>query len=257
MIDAETQNQLNKITARLEALEKKPARLIYPLDNDSKKAIEIETDKFMLSKIFDLIWKKSFHFLTMFDSIGGWDNTAGTTQVSGSKVLFTTGATSGNSATQQKTPADQKMLNFSRKIYFRTAFQVAATSAQTGYLVLGKAVNATGDKYFGFKFINGSLYGCASNNGISNEQTKLLQSISASTVYEVEARYLPGDKILFFVNATPAASEPSGSITSGIPNNTDAVVTNLAYMSITTNENVAKTMEVSYFEMMQFINITL
>lgn len=218
-------------------------QLNLPLDQQSKKIIEKTVDEFLEDKIFDLIWKKTFHWTTFFESLDGF-STSGTVTVDEDDVLLTTGASDGDSANIIKTPSWQGLITFSQQSYWRTAIEVSSVAAVTKYLIVGGLASGS---YYGFKIVDDSLKGVSYDG--STEKTVDLLTISTST-YNIEARYLPRNKIIFLVE-----SAERGVITENLPSPADVANAKLFEFKVTTNENVAKSMQVSFFEYLQSRNI--
>ena len=230
-------------------------QLVYPLDDNSKEVINKTIDEFLKDKIFDLVWKKLTHWFLAFESLDGYtqSNSAGSSiSIDGNDVVLLTGGTSGNFSTLTKDPFWQGLLTFSQQSNMRSSFILAdggggSISNFTFYMTIG---NATADnKYYGFKIANGNLYGVTSDG--TTENSVLLQTIAFSQTYNIEARYTPSEKVIFFVNAVE-----KGVSGSNIPTtNSTTASAQFMYIKITTNENVSKTLQVSYFEYLQFRNI--
>ena len=219
------------------------SQLNLPLDQQSKKIIERTVDEFLKDKVFELIWKHTFHYITFFESFDGF-STSGTATIDKDDVQLTTGATSGNSANIVKTPAWQGLVTFSQQSYWRTTISVSTVTAVTKYFVVGSLASGS---YYGFKIVDDSLKGVSYDG--TTEKTVDLATISTGT-YNLEARYLPSNKIIFLVNAAE-----SGVITQNLPLPVVTVNVNFFEFKITTNANAAKTMQFSFFEYLQSRNI--
>src|SRR3972149_562373 len=230
-------------------------QLVYPLDDNSKEVINKTIDEFLKDKIFDLVWKKLTHWFLAFESLDGYtqSNSAGSSiGIDGNDVVLLTGGTSGNFSTLTTDPFWQGLLTFSQQSNMRSSFILAdggggSISNFTFYMTIGSAT--AGNKYYGFKRANGNLYGGTSDG--TTENSVLLQTIAFSQTYNIEARYTPSEKVIFFVNAVE-----KGVSGSNIPTtNSTTASAQFMYIKITTNENVSKTLQVSYFEYLQFRNI--
>ena len=216
----------------------------YPPSVDFKQAVDATLTEKLPDRIFDLVWKKTFHYSTFFESIDGFTKTAGTTLTNDQYITFLTTNVSGNTQSLEKKPLYQGLITFSQKSYFRSDLYFVNNTAQTIYLIVGQK---TGDAY-GFKVINGTIYG-VSRNG-SNETTISLGSITAGDDMNLEARYYPNDKVIFLTD-----SVEKGSLTTNLPSPAEAASQFLFYADITTNEAVAKEIRMSFFEYQQFRNI--
>lgn len=230
-------------------------QLKYPLDQTSKRIIEQTIDETLEEKVFDMIWKRTIHWITFFESLDGFSATAdgaGTiAQSSGADIIFTTGATSGNANELVKQPAEQGLLTFSRKSNMRTGMLVGQITDQTVYLVAG---GLSSGSYYGFKITNATLYGVVSNG--TTESTVSLATIAASTVYALEARYEPKSKVVFYVDAVERGIIQH-SVAAPLPlaDESSTASIRLLDIKITTNAAAAKVMQVSFFEYLQHRNI--
>jgi len=230
----------------------KAQQLQLPLDQATQQIIGIAINNYLMNNLQDLLWRKVLSWLTLFDSLSGY-TTTGTAAVSGSALTLTIGSTSGNSASAQKLPAQQNLLDYSKRIFFRCS-ATPATSNATHYIVVGQAINTTGDQYFGFKIVNGALYAVVSNNGTSNE---LLVEIATSVSGQInlEARYFPqSSKIMFFYDQTIQNTEPACVISNPavLP---IGLFSSIFHAFVKTTTNSAATLVLSYFEFMQQLNI--
>jgi len=249
----ELQRQLNELQQRVDSIDAQ--RLSYPLDANSRSVLERVTDDFLLDKVFDLTWKKMFHYLTTFESINTTNSGFGVVAVGGSvtadgtQVTISTGGTSSNSAEVYKRPFNFGPSSFNQKSNFRTAIDLSASTNQTVYIIVGK----TGaNDYYGFKVVNGNLYGVTKDG--TTENAVLLQTVTSSTIYNIEARYVPGVKVSFYVDAiykgTSTVNLPRPYVSGSV-----VVNKNLFDILVTTNENAIKTLTVSFFEFLQFRNV--
>lgn len=261
-IVAKNQHRLKKVEDWVES--KKRNQLKYPLDDDSEKLIFREIKSYIANNILDIFARKVLHYLTFFESITGYTQ-AGTVAADGQKVLITTTNVNGNIAYILKEPRDVKytdsssnangLLDFGLIGFCKYGFQIADVTNVTAYLVAGKAIlNATGDKYYGFKIVNSTLYAVASNNGTGSEQTLSLGTISAGTVYVVEARLYPNNKIIFFLNPTNPDPSPKAVLTDTTKFPTGQVTT-LHSVAVQTNAAVTKSIEASFVQIFQALTL--
>ena len=219
------------------------SQLKKPLDKQSQNIIEQTVDKFLEDKIHKILWKRTFHYSTFFESLDGF-GTSGTVTVDKDDVLLTTGAVSGNVSNIKKQPAWQGLISFSLKSYFRTTVSLGSVANVTEYIIVG---SLDGGSYYGFKIVNATLYGVSYDG--TTESTKELKTITASN-YNLEARLLPRNKIVFFVEAAE-----HGTLYDNLPLLSSTPNIKLFEFNVTTNEDVAKTMQLSYFEYLQARNV--
>ena len=212
-------------------------QLIQSLKNNSQ----------FLTLLIDEIWRQMFSWSTFFESLDGYTQTlnGGSVSIDGTQIELQTGSTSGNYARLTKDPGWQGISTFYTTNMFRTAIVLGANTSQEIYIVFGDIDG----KYYGFKIIDGTLYGVV-NDG-TTETTTNLGSVSASTTYNLEAIYYPLTKILFYVNASSVYREPAGIITSGLMNPEATVNTHIMDIKITTNEGVNKSVQLSFWQFIQ------
>ena len=237
--------------------------LKYPPDPESQKSIEFSFDRFAVSKIMDLIWRKLFYYFTFFESADGYLVDSGTgggsAGVSDTGLSITTGATSGNDEFVAKRPSvavgsgtGNSILSWARNQRFRTDFAVDSVTSITAYLVRGATQNRTTDPYFGFKVVNNALQGVCRDNSTEGEVTIALATITAATKYAVEARFLPGDKIVFSIlNATTGLYEEKGVLSTKLPRSTTTINDTLMEYYLKTTAAGAKNLTISFFEYQQ------
>jgi len=222
-----------------------PGQLKYPLDGQSKKIIEKAVDEFIDQKVHSLIWKRTFHYVTFFESLDGFGTAGAVVTLDKDDLLLTTGGTENDAAYVVKTPAWQGMVTFSQKSYWRSSIVISSIANATTYFVVG-ALSA--GSYYGFKVVDDSLKGVSFDG--TTEKTVDLKTIEAATAYNIEARYLPSDKIVFFVN-----SVETGVISANLPSPAITTNVNLFELKIVTNEAAAKTIQLSFFEYLQSRNV--
>jgi len=217
----------------------------YPPSVDLKVAVDSVLDENLPDKIFDLIWKKTFHWITLFESLDGFNFTAGATQsTNGSYVELKTSSTLNNEVEINKQPAWQGLITFSQRSYFRTNISFTDITDQTIYATVG---NKGTTNYYGFKIVADALYGVSYDG--TTEKTILLQTITATT-FNLEARYLPSNKIVFLVD-----SVEKGTITVNLPIPVKTSNVQLMDIRIKTTATAVKTIQVSFFEYLQTRNV--
>lgn len=210
------------------------------------------SDELLSDKIFNIIWKKTFHWTTFFESLDGFFfNTGATQSTNGSYVQLATSAVLNNEVEVNKQPAYQGLITFSQKSYFRTSIDFLDTTNQTIYLTVG---NKDTTSYYGFKVVGDQLYGVTFDG--TTENSVLLKTIT-SGIYNLGAKYSPSDKVVFSVETSDTSSE-SGVSSSNLPN-PQSITPNVQLMDvrIKTTEAVAKTIRISFFEYLQARNILL
>lgn len=212
---------------------------------------------FLLTEGFDFMWKKSFRWTTFFEGLpncttdtanNGWGAVFGGTGsvANGSTgLLLTTGANSTDFVRVKKWPTYQKIINFQNVSFMRTSIGIVSgsTTSVTTYVVHG----GLGTKYYGFKVVGTSLYGVTYDG--TTENAVLLKTVAADTVYSLEARYYPANKVVFLIDG-----EQVGVSIANLPAATSAVVIELVDIRITTNTTAAREVWFSFFEYAQLLS---
>ncbi len=211
----------------------------------SEKAVTTTADA-----IFDVVWKKTFHWITFFESLDGYTKDGAT--LDAYQVLLATKAQAGARAYIQKSAAWQGLATFSERSYFRTSItmpkETTAAKQYVAYLTVGNPLGAGATEYYGFKINDGSLYGVASSLGAATEKQVLLASMT-DAIYNLETRYVPGKDIQFFVNPSVVNQSPKGTLPAVTLSS--GVNTMLFTASIETKNAVQKALQFSYFEYFQ------
>lgn len=220
-------------------------QLTYPLDEQSKKIIEKTVDGFLEQKVFDLIWKKTFHWLEIFDSLDGCHVVADASTIDYNNIAISTSDVNNNVAYVEKTPSWQGLITFAQGSNMRSGFVVSSVANATSYILVG---TTTTGSYYGFKIVNDSLKGVSFDG--TTEKTIDLMTIEASVEYQIEARYAPADKIIFLVNAVER-----GTIIENLPSRLEVVNVYPLHFSIKTTTTAVKTLQFSFWEYLQSRNI--
>ncbi len=224
----------------------------YPPSVDFERSVEEVLDKLLPNKIYDVYWKKLFPYQTFFESLDGFTNSG--VAIADAQLTFTTGASENDFARLLKQPDNHGFITFSQPSRFKTAFELAQVTNQTAYFFRGGDPSASNQGY-GFKVVDGTLYGVTIDSG-GTENAVSLQSVSADTEYEVEARYSPSDKVIFYVGSSAGSIvQEKGTSTTNLPSPSEVVNDLLFSVRIATNEDAAKVMYISYVQILQFRDV--
>lgn len=214
-------------------------------------AQQVASGKIDLSELFDLQWKRLFHWTTFFESLDGFVVSGVRPLLNGNNVVFGTESVPGSFSEIAKQPLWSGLMTFNQRSNFRTAFIVPAESLrnETAYIVAGDMY----DNFYGFKIVGKSLYGAVSNKGPSEEKLVLISSDLKNEPYNIEARYLPGQQAQFFWSGTGNISDPAASITdtARLPSPARVPSRSLMNVQIMTNDYTAKSLQISFFEYLQ------
>lgn len=247
--EQQLRNDLNSALQRITSLEafkaeKERVQVSFPSDIYSANTNSIMADRYLLDKILDLVWTKYFYYFSQFE-INPWAPfVTGTGIVTlDSGVLLQSGATSGSIGEAINQPIgypDLFFLTADTVQRFRVFFSMSTNANSTVYILRGQ----TGSAHYGFKIINGEIWGVCSNGGAESlVDTKM--TVDTTRTMEVEARLDPLKKVIFYVDRNER-----GGLASGIPTAFDA----LGDMQITSSAAGNKNITISSFEYIQARN---
>ncbi len=252
-----------------------------PLDPIDREILKKEISNILPDLVFDIAWNSFFHYSTIFEGFatsaplvdsagytidvsgeGGLDTKASVgaiASVTPNGIVLSTGTTNNNLAQIYRYPEPtlgtstvMPFLSWKNKSKFRTNFAVSSVANQTMYLVAGLDPTSNSLPFYGFKIVNGNLYGVCRKDA-SAETIILLQAISANTSYLVEARHDPVFKKVDFFVEVSGTMISRGSITNSgtIPDASNTNHNGLFFYSAQTNTTADKILTSSYFEYIQ------
>lgn len=266
-MDLETQSRLEKLEKGLAGAEKrledlKARQLTFPLDRVSVDTLSRAVDFFMLDKIYNLLWRKTFMYSTNFESLDGFYTTAGVTIDAGqanNAVALTTNGANGDLQELQRILAIGSFITFGLKSSFHTFIGLFQYTDQEVYVLAGEK---TISPFYGFKIVNGAIYGVVSPAGTASETTTLLYDTPpANRALFLEARYTPLEGVQFILRFLNAAATDMVEIVGGItdpaalPDVTEAVTVYLFDITIQATAAAVKQMDLSIFEYFQQRNV--
>ncbi len=240
--------ELQRQVAEISSIVSSPTMVNQYLDKKSKDIINTVVG----DSILDIAWTKYFYYSTFFESIDGYNNHndgSGATICTSQFVTMNTGATANSVVYLQKSPLDQNVLRWDREARVRFGAGFSPTANGTIYLSvgdfhnLGDAANAT---HYGFLIHNNALFGSCSFG--TAQSTVNLNTPVISQIFTLEARYLPGVRIDFFVD-----NLLKGSITTNLPTKEVATSVMPFFETYLTNGSDASSngMAISWFEYIQ------
>ncbi len=186
--------------------------------------------------------RNDFYWMTIFESLDGYDIALAT--IGAVSVTLETAATTSSQAKAIKNP----ILNFNgltwdkdRKI--RTKVRFFTNTNQSIWLISGDISTA---RHIGFKVLDGVLYGTVADG--TTESTLNCGSVSTSgNGVSLETRFETGVGAEFFVDDIS-----KGTITTNLPSGT-AFASRMIEFIVTTDENVAKKITFSFYELWQSV----
>ena len=215
-------------------------------------AQQVASGRIDLGELFDMQWKKLFHWQTLFETLDGFTVYADVKpMLTGNNLILSTGAFPGSLTEVSKQPTWFGLATFSERSNFRSAFAFpkASLKGETAYIVAGNLWS----NFYGFKIMDTALYGVSSNAGMDGEATVLLANNLEDKAYNIEARYLPNNRVDFHWSGSGDMSLPAGAMTNASRLPSVAVVPSNALMHIwvASREMAAKTLQISFFEYLQ------
>ncbi len=196
---------VTQIKARLETLERLYAsstatnRLTSTID---KKVIEDA----IKDSIIDIHWDDYLYFHTFFESIDGWTGggTGGIQLPAGTGITLQTGTTTNDHSYIKKNPATYTALSFTQESRFRSNFIMQDIVDQKMSIGIGDNgespfVITASSPHYGFRLEESILY-AVSGNGTSETAIATGVTITAGLAYQVEARFLPGYRVDYYVS---------------------------------------------------------
>lgn len=216
--------------------------LTYPLSGQDKSIIEQTVSDFLHEKILDVVWDDYFYWLTLFDSLEGWNGSGGPynwdltndpavdlgiqysnkgiSYISSGIIQVSAGPTAGAGTMIEKSPLNQPILSFDQKQRFRTQIKLVTTRKLTTYIRLGEITDppgTTAEKHFGFKIDETTLYGTC-GDGTASDASVTLQTVATGDDLLLEARLAPNEKIIFYTSTTGINGlKEAGTLTSPLP----------------------------------------
>ena len=238
-LDLQTEEEFKLLNPELGLLKREEPNLKYPLGATERLSIDISTTDMLM----DAAWNKYFYYSTFFESLDGFINSGtGSGVVSQAGIVLTTGATADNAWTINKAPEFQRIINWLKPQKMRSTLSINQTAGVTASIVTGLE---GADQHFGFKVINGTLYGVC---GETSQSTLVIGTVVAATNYDLEAHYLPGVRVSFYVN-----ENYFGDLNTNLPiGGTSGEKLELMEIKIKNTDGApAKILRVSFFEYIQ------
>lgn len=237
-------------------------QLYYPLDKSSVDVLSRALDKILPDKIFDLLWRKILTYQTTFESSVGFDR-SDVAQVGilsdGSAMRLNTKAIANDEQYLLKLPEAMFLYTFSTKSAFRSEIVLTTTDTalqnMEAYFIVGD--NVATFNYYGFRIRGNVLYGVSRNSGAPEAITTLKTSESDGLlhkdgIYRIEARYTPTQNVIFFVDGSQVgAISGANNLPDSSPTTT---VVDPLFITLTTLDNVVKTLDLSYYQYQQGMN---
>ena len=223
------------------------SQLTHPLDENTKSLIRGVLAESLPDLIMDVVWNDFFYYMTFFESFDGWGGDAlvaadidsdGSTDLvftqfqtdipsSGDKGLVMLGGAgihvnAGNVVNSitgglRQAPLTQPILSFNRRSRFRTQIKLLNTTDMDAYIKVGHTNAAPLTvKHYGFHIDETVLKGTCGDG--TTGQTVTLGTVAADDDIILEARFLPTDKVTFYISTTGIENlKEVGTLTTNLP----------------------------------------
>lgn len=197
---------LESLARRIEDLETRGVlyggQLQYPANVDTIRTIEEASNTFLPSKMFDITWREFFHFISLFEAIDRYETGATPAQVNDHGLVLETTATNGNEVfvrlpVNAGTTTNPRIFSYTKETRFRTEFTLDSV---TSCIFSVSTLEDSAGSGMGFSCESGVLYGYTNNGTGGDLQVNLKTTVAVNRVYQLELRYLPQERIVFYVN---------------------------------------------------------
>lgn len=222
--------------------------LPYPLPKEDQRVIEGSIQDFIDKNIFDILWEDFYIYRTQFEGTDGFtilNNVA----ISGGGADVRSPA-SGSGQSTIEVSGTTVPVSFNAESRVRTELTFSTTTEQNIIFMVGYPTG-TNDGY-GVIATGTSLVGFA-QTGVTTQTTLTLLTLTASTTYLIDIRYIPGDKVEFKINDQTAnfGDKPTtrGVIRSNLPREND--FGRLFFIQSREHEALEKSVFVGFVEYMQ------
>lgn len=154
--------------------------------------------------------RQDFHWFTLFESIDGYaKGGAGTQTLNPDHVALATTGASSSVSSLQKDALYSSNFTWSKRRKMKFGVRFNQNTSQYIDMVTGGQSYGVGVRQFGFRVINGTLYGLSCDGTVEDTPT-LVGTVSTGTTYELEARLTPGVSVEYYVNGTLADTSVAG-----------------------------------------------
>lgn len=190
--------------------------------------------------------RSDYHWFTLFESVDGFLK-AGTVTAAEDFVDIGTSPVAFNLARLRKTATYSNNFSWANKRKIRLGVVFQTRTAQIIWLVTGSGqLDAPEERKVGFQVGNADLSGVVAN-GTSCAILPLGVTIATGVIYDLEVVFEPGVFAKFYVNGVY-----KGQLTDYLPTGT-IFASILIECQIRTNENVAKVVQITYYDFWQEI----
>lgn len=177
------------------------------------KGTWVSSINFIISHIDYLKYFTNFASLSGFDQLTPSPNILA---ISGAGVLFTVKAGGTSSVDIQKISSNIAVSTFAKDRTIKVKAVVTGTTTARYWISTGNASVFGGSEGMGFRFEDdGNIY--STNAGSSGGDLTSLQAYSLGTLYTLEARFIAGTEIKFYVNGVLKATKTTAN---NIPSDT-------------------------------------
>lgn len=220
----------------------------YPPTVDFKEAVDATLTEKLPDKIFDLMWDIPFYYITIFESLDGYDlqgNVPTLSPVNFPGVRLQTAASLNSFSSMTKWISDSSPADILLNKKIRAKFRIE-TGASLSNITANFTIGTFGisETYFGFELSGTTLSGSSSNPDTTSSNAIALKTLAINTAYVLEVRYEPNKKVIFLIDGIEV-----GSLTSELPYDNGS----LAYMFeayVRTTNTLAKALYLTRYSML-------
>lgn len=217
----------------------------YPPSVDFKAAVNQILDESLAEKVFNF-WRDNFYYPTFFESLSGYALSGNVPTINELGANLQTAASLNSTSRMAKQPnagSTRNFLNLKNRLISRIVIVTGNSLTNiTGNFTLG--LFGANEEYVGFELSGTTLKGSSSNTNTAGSNAITLKTLAVNELYELEIRYLSGNKIVFLVNNSEV-----GSLTTQLPNIVGGF-TLLNDFNIKTTDANAKSVGVIFFDLL-------
>lgn len=195
------------------------------------------------STVVSSLERNDFHWFTIFESIDGFTK-GGTPVLNPDFVSIITTNVNDNECRMQKIASYSNSFTWAKRRKIKFGLILDTNTNQQFELMTGNGQYGPNNRHFGFRVVGDDIYG-VTDDGTSQSETLLLNSLATGTIYECEAKFIPGVSVEFYINGTLRETN-----TGNLPSTT-ADAQYLFDFTAHTEENAIKSFKLTYYDFWQ------